>query len=219
MIKTKNIFWYKEFDIQAQLPDNWVDLIMNVALQNAVAKTLISSSITSREISKNEQIPVLTVGGHTINEELPWLNKLYTGLIRDKAQTFTSEPVSIAKNIKYAINLNIQKGSMMRYECHVDSNPIAALLYVTSHPPGTGGELVVSSDPSARGIKAIQQNATCIYPKSGTLVFFDGRHFPHYVAPLTNESDIRVVVAMNLYTDSAPETSRPADLSKHLGID
>ncbi len=212
-------FWYKEFDASADLPAGWQRAIFEVAEQDAKFKVLVASSVTSRELTTHVRIPVFTVGGRVVQSRLPWLLDLYRGRFRDIAQTLTSEVVSVAADLRYAVNLNVQRGTDMRYECHVDSNPIEGLLYVTDHPPGKGGELVVAKDTRARGEEAIARDATRIYPKAGKLVFFDARAHPHFVAPLTGPLDERVVVAMNFYVPSCPESSRPADLNSHLGIE
>ena len=61
------------------------------------------------------------------------------------------ENLCVAEDERYAINIKLQKGKKMRYECHVDSNPI--LLYLTENPEGNRGELVVSLDYLAKGHK------------------------------------------------------------------
>lgn len=211
-------FWYKEFDVSDHLPLGWQKMILDVAQEDAKFKVLVASSVTSRELTTQVRIPVFTVGGKLLSSRLPWLLDLYRGPFRDIAQTLTNEVVSVADDLRYAVNLNVQRGTEMRYECHVDSNPIEGLLYVTDQPPGRGGELVVAKDTQARGEDAIAHNATRIHPKAGKLVFFDARAHPHFVAPLTAPLDERVVVAMNYYVPSCPESSRPADLNQHLGI-
>jgi 2OG-Fe(II) oxygenase superfamily len=104
----------------------------------------------------------------------------------------------------------------MRYECHVDSNPLEGLLYVTDHPPGTGGELVVSNRGDVPTAEEVDRDATLIYPVAGHLVFFNGSCHSHYVRPLIAEDGVRVVAAMNYYTPSLPESARPPDLNRHL---
>jgi len=69
------------------------------------------------------------------------------------------------------------------------------------------------------GVGEVDQNASRIYPNSGHLIFFDARKHSHYVAPLVSLDAMRVVVAMNFYTPSCPESARPADLDAHLGLD
>lgn len=212
-------FWYREFDVASQLPTGWRQSILDTASREVKQKRLIASSVTSRELTSDAEIEVLTIGGRTVRQKLPWLFDLYATLFRDLAQGLTTEIVSVARDDRYAVNLNVQRGNQMRYECHVDSNPIEGLLYVTTHPRGAGGDLVVASDSLARGVEAISLSATRIYPEAGKLVFFDARFHPHFVAPLVSEDELRVVVAMNYYVPSCPESARPADLNRHLGIE
>jgi len=104
----------------------------------------------------------------------------------------------------------------MRFECHVDSNPLTGLLFCTDHLPGAGGELVFGHDPSAADVGAIEQDCSVIRPHAGHLIFFDGRRHPHYARPLTSESEVRIAAVMNFYTESCPESTRPAELNHHL---
>lgn len=211
-------FRWREFHVENLLPTGWQESILQVARAQSKAKVIVPTSVTSREASRSLQIPVLTVGGVQTRQQLPWLFDLYRGLFRTLGQLTVSEPISIATDDRYAVNLNVQIGEGMRYECHVDSNPLEGLLYVTSHPPGSGGELVVANSCSAMGVEEVSADCERLHPISGTLVFFDGRKHPHYVAPLNSRSAIRVVVAMNYYTSSCPESARPLDLNRHLGL-
>ncbi len=212
-------FKWHEFHVHHLLPLGWQEMILDVARAQSRAKVIVPTSVTSREASKALQIPVLTVGGLQTKQQLPWLYDLYAGFFRALGQTTVDEPVSIAADDRYAINLNVQLGDSMRYECHVDSNPLEGLLYVTSHPAGRGGELVVANNCEAIGVEEVATDCERLHPVSGTLVFFDARKHPHYVAPLKKPGDIRVVVAMNFYTVSCPESARPADLNQHLGLE
>ena len=38
-----------------------------------------------------------------------------------------------ARDKRYGIVLNVQRGTTMRFECHVDSNPLTGLLFYTDH--------------------------------------------------------------------------------------
>ena len=104
----------------------------------------------------------------------------------------------------------------MRFECHVDSNPLTGLLFGTDHPAGAGGELVFAHDPAAADVDAVERDCSVIRPHAGHLIFFDGRHHPHYARPLISESDMRIVAVMNFYTESCPESTRPPELNRHL---
>ena len=209
-------FTWHCYDLRSELPKGWQEDVAQVAERSAAARTLMPTSVTSREQSADISIPVLTVPGSTVREELPWLFGLYHSRFRDLAQALTAEPVSVATDIRYGINLNVQRGSMMRYECHVDSNPIQGMLYFTYHPPGTGGELVVSNRGDVSGKEAVDADASRIYPVAGHLVLFDARHHTHYVRGTESGSGLRVAAAMNFYTPSSPEANRPKDLNRHL---
>lgn len=207
------------FDLNSELPPSWAESVLEVARSHAKARELTPTSVTSREASTDLRLRVLTVGGRLVKETLPWLDTLYRTRILELAQAISREKVHPAEDQRYGLNLNVQMGGAMRYECHVDSNPVEGLLYVTTHPPETGGELVVSNLGDVAGIEQVNLDASRIYPVSGHLVFFDARHHSHYVEPLRDSDGIRVVVAMNFYTPSWPETSRPADLNQHLGLE
>jgi len=217
-MRTPLLWW--SYDLRPELPSGWREAIVAVAENRARGRELVPISVTSREDGgASARIPVLTVGGLTLRQELPWLHELYQSRFRELAQTISSEAVSCAEDPRYGINLNIQRGRQMRYECHVDSNPIEGLLYVTDHPPGSGGETVFSNLGDVPTRADVDQDATRIHPVAGQLVFFDARRHSHYVAELAADSDLRVVLAMNFYTPSTPESSRPPDLNRHLGLE
>jgi len=121
-----------------------------------------------------------------------------------------------ARDHRYGIVLNVQRGTEMRFECHIDSNPLTGLLFCTDHLAGAGGELVFAHDPDATDVEAIEQDRSVIRPHAGHLIIFDGRRFPHYARPLVSASDVRIVAVMNFYTESYPESTRPRDLNLHL---
>jgi hypothetical protein len=203
-------------DVCAALPSGWVDRIRQLARERAEHRELVPTSVTSREDAAVRAVPVLTVAGDEIALELPWLQELYEHLFREIAEAVFAQPVATASVSSYGINLNIQRGSSMRYESHVDSNPISGLLYVTNHPPGCGGELVVANRGDVRGIEHIEQDCSRVHPVAGHLVLFNAQRHSHYVAPLTKAADERIAVVMNFYTAASPESDRPDDLSQHL---
>jgi hypothetical protein len=121
-----------------------------------------------------------------------------------------------ARDDRYGVVLNVQHGTGMRFECHVDSNPLTGLLFCTDHPAGAGGELVFAHDLAAVDIDAVNRDCSVIRPQAGHLIFFDGRRHPHYARPLVSGSEVRVVAVMNFYTESFPESTRPLELNRHL---
>ena len=120
------------------------------------------------------------------------------------------ERVTAAADERYGVVLNVQQGTTMRFECHVDSNPLTGLLFFTDH--SSGGELVIAHDPAASDIQAVERDCSVIRPHAGHLIFFDARRHPHYARPLVSEACTRVVAVMNFYTESFPESTRPAEL-------
>lgn len=209
-------FGWHTFDVRGMLPLGWERQLADVAERYSLVRELVPLSVTSREAPSVAAIPVLVVEGAPVATGAPWLHKLYLTRFRELAQVTFGEDVHVAGELRHAVNLNVQRGASMRYECHVDSNPIGALLYATTHPPGTGGELVVSNAGDVCGTAAIDADCSRIHPVAGHLVLFDARRHSHYVAALRDHSAERIVVAMNYYTPSCPESERPADLSGHL---
>ena len=119
-----------------------------------------------------------------------------------------------AHDDRYGMVLNVQRGTTMRFECHVDSNPLTrhAVLHGSRGRRRTGDRARCDGD----GHRAVERDCSVIRPHAGHLIFFDGRRHPHYARPLTVPSDMRVVAVMNFYTESCPESTRPRELNKHL---
>lgn len=203
------------FEVSNLLPEGWQDEVCDVARRRAVQKTLRPTSVTSRETNPTGVL-VSTVEGRMINNHLPWLSQLYRREFCDLVTRCTTEDVTIAKNPQYAINLNVQVGHRMRYECHVDSVPLVGNLYCTTHCPGDGGELVIARNRNALGPEDVDSDCIVIYPNAGLFVVFDGRTNPHYVRPLDATNALRVVATMCFYTNTCPESTRPNDLETHL---
>lgn len=209
-------FTWHEMDAKPWLHPSWQHDIISVCTNHMRHRLLTAASVTSRELRPTDQIPTAGVNGHIIKAHLPWLYDLYRGPFLQAASKFFRCTAVCAVNDLYAINLNVQQGPRMRYECHVDSNPIEGLLYVTTNPQETGGELVVSHNEHALGPHEISKDCARIRPVAGKMLFFDARRFPHYVTALKHSAAVRIVVAMNYYTPTCTEADRPADLNRHL---
>jgi len=211
-----DFFHWRAFDVSRLLHDGWADELVEVASKHARRRELRPPHVTSREDSSTKRLTIRGVSATIVRTELPWLEGLYRGLFRDMAQVREGLPVSCAQGERHTVVLNVQLGGDMRYESHVDTNPIQGLLYATSHPEGAGGELVVCANQNARRREDVDSDPIVIYPQKGQLIFFDGRSHAHYIRPLASPDDIRVAVAMNYYVASWPETRRPADLDDYL---
>jgi|GEM_PF-4570848 len=82
------------------------------------------------------------------------------------------------------MSINLQRGITRDPIVHVDSIPLEGLLCVTSHPKGTGGEIVFENPEKRRAQEQSTAECKSLYMKSGELTFFNGSRREHYVRPL-----------------------------------
>lgn len=209
-------FSWISFDVSSLLPPGWRDDVHQVVTTRTQLHRLQPSSVTSREAADVEEVDFATVLSADVQHGLPWLWRLYHDEFYDFARRSCREGVHLASRDPLKMTLNVQHGRSMRYECHVDTNPISGLLYLTTHHAGEGGELVVGLDPDAANVEEVDAKCAVIHPTAGHLIFFDARTAPHYVRPLADDSAVRVVAVLNYYIDSWPESQRPPDLDAHL---
>lgn len=187
---------------------------MRMAAVDADFRDFPRTPVLSREGPDVRYIARGRVHAPRVREDLPWLHQLYRGDFLELAREACEEKVSPAGDDRYGVVLNVQRGTRMRFECHVDSNPLTGLLFCTDHV--NGGELVFAHDAAAASIDDVERDCSVVRPSAGHLIFFDARRYPHYVRPLANLSDMRVVAVMNYYTESCPESTRPPELNRHL---
>jgi hypothetical protein len=212
---TPRSFGWTTFDLTSSLPEGWQRDIRRAA---AVAdfREFPRTPVLSREAGYVMHISRGRVHADQVRVSLPWLYQHYRGRFLQLAREVCPEPVVPTLDDRYGIVLNVQRGTGMRFECHVDSNPLTGLLFCTDHPAGAGGELVFAHCQAAADVDALERDCSVIRPRAGHLIFFDGRRHPHYARPLLSESALRVVAVMNFYTDSCPESTRPQELNRHL---
>ena len=201
--------------VSHMLPTTWATDLAYIAGRFARERKLVPGSVTSREDSNVRSRPVFIVDGHRLRKAAPWLFEAYRTHFLEIARRAVSGDVHIARNDLYAVNLNVQYGNKMVYECHVDSNPVQGVLYTASIPVEVGGALVVARDQSANSIDEVERNCDEIQPREGELLIFDARAWPHYVRSVS-EPHVRIAVTMNFYTEDCPESTRPDDLDRHL---
>lgn len=216
-MQTDKTFSYAKFNVSNILPDNWQNTIIKLCNRYSQNGELAANSVTSKEFDSRTILDIKYIPGEVILKKLRWLFNLYRNEFYSLASKYSSETIYCANDIRHALNFNIQVGNEMRYECHVDSNPISCILNCTSHPMGDGGELIVSNDINSIGIDEIESDCQIIIPESGNFLIFDGRYHPHYVRPLIRSEGLRIILGMNYYTDECPESFRPSDLDCHLG--
>jgi len=207
-------FFWTTFDVTNRLPVGWRQTV-GATGASADFRKFPRTPILSREAEHVAHISRGRLHADQVRQGLPWLSSLYRGAFLGLAEKACAERVRPARDNRYGVVLNIQRGTGMRFECHVDSNPLTGLLFCTDHPAG-GGELVFAHDPAAADIETVDRDCTVIRPHAGHLVFFDGRRHPHYARPLADPADMRIVAVMNFYTESCPESTRPRELNRHL---
>ena len=209
-------FWWTTFDVSGMFPPHWRTDVRKTAI-DADFRDFPRTPVISREAADVDRIPRGRVHADQVRSGIPWLPQLYRSGFLELAQRVAGKyPVQAAGDERYGVVLNVQHGAEMRFECHVDSNSLTALLFFTDHGPGTGGELVIANDSNATSMAAIDRSCSVLRPQAGHLIFFDGRRHPHYVRPLVSDTDIRIVAVMNYYTDTGPEWARPPELNRHL---
>jgi hypothetical protein len=208
-------FRWMTFDLTSGLPGDWQRDIEAVAGE-ADFREFPRTPGLSREGEHVTAISRGRVHAYRVRLRLPWLYRFYRDWFLELARQACAEHVEPALDDRYGIVLNVQRGTTMRFECHVDSNPLTGLLFCTDHLMQGGGELVFGHDPAAASVEAVERDCSVIRPHAGHLIIFDGRRYPHYARPLAAESDLRVTAVMNFYTESWPESTRPAELNQHL---
>lgn len=174
------------FDVTSLLPEDWREDVAAVAAE-ANFRAYRRTPILSREAADVTHVTFGRVHPSTMQHYLPWLYKLYRSEFLELAERAWAEPIKPAMDDRYSVRLNVQRGTMMRFECHVDSNPVTGLLFFTGHPAG-GGELMVGQDPDAIGIEEVERNGSAIVPQAGQLIFYDGKTYPHYTRALAGEA-------------------------------
>jgi|SRR6185437_8223225 hypothetical protein len=206
-------FRWTTFDLSDWLPASWQEDV-RAATMNADVRGFPRTPVLTRESPEVQHIPRGRVHADQVRDHMPWLYKAYRDEFLELASEVSTECVNAAHDERYGVVLNVQRGTEMRFECHVDSNPLTGLLFFTDHQ--AGGELVVAHDQAAEGLMAVERSCSVIRPHAGHLIFFDARKYPHYARPLTAKSDTRVVAVMNYYTRSCQESNRPPGLNRHL---
>jgi hypothetical protein len=208
-------FRWTTYDVTDLLPGNWRSDVLAVAV-DADFRDFPRTPPLTREAPDVSHVSRGRVHADQARLRLPWLDALYRSEFLELANhAWAPESVMTAADRRYGLVLNVQRGGTSdRFECHIDSNPLTGLLFLTDHQEG--GEMAFARDPAAVGREAIDRDCSIIWPHAGYLAFFDARLHPHYTRPLASPSDIRVLAAMNFYTGSSPESQRPKALNTHL---
>jgi hypothetical protein len=170
------------------LPVDWQQQVMELSDAFSKRYHLDGKHASSREPEGTEGMDVYMVEGDVVFQKANWLYNLYANELLTLANNTLIEEYVISDNLISSVTFNSLRGRGGRYELHVDSNPLTGLLFATTHPKGTGGELV------------FREKDTPIYinPVCGDFILFDARNIPHEVLPLLNEG-VRISIPMNYF--------------------
>jgi hypothetical protein len=135
--------------------------------------------------------------------EWPVLSGLYAG-VRAMASLVANAELSLSPYgpMGSVVRLMDQPGD--RDDWHYDSNPISAVLYLSSHPESVG-------DGQLDWMQSDGGGHYTIWPEPGDLIVFMGRKILHRVPPLLAKGTTRVACVFNLYP--------PGDLWRPFSLD
>jgi len=128
-------FRWTTFDVNDLLPPGWQREVGSLAA-DADFRLFPRTPNLSREATDVSRISRGRVHADQVRDRLPWLHELYHGAFLELAREAWTEPVATARDERYDVVLNVQRGTSMRFECHVDSNPLTGLLFFTDHEAG-----------------------------------------------------------------------------------
>lgn len=185
------------------LPNGWSDEILTAAEGIAQRVFLHGHAEDSREPQNTAGTDYYVVPGDLIRTKLPWLYNLYEQDLCEVVSSLVGRRMKLSRSVRLGVNINVVKGHNARYEWHVDSSPVSAVLFATTHGDGHGGELAIRM-PDAL-IK--------ISPQAGSLVVFNGR-LAHSVLPLV-QGGARVSVPMIFFYDDFEEADT-TELEEYL---
>src|SRR5262249_51612862 len=110
-------FRWITFDVTGLLPKGWQRSVREVA-RHADIRHFPRTPLLTREAAHVRSIKRGRVYAHQVREALPWLYQLYHGTLRDLAEDAWREPIEAARDDRYGVVINVQRGTDMRFECH-----------------------------------------------------------------------------------------------------
>lgn len=152
---------FHDIDMSALLSESRKKVLLDAIRTNAVAKNLTLKHSTCRELEVSS-IPFVYCSGKPLEEEIPWLKEFYQKDVISTVRSALQRDIEPIEGMAQAITAHVL-GHGMRFECHVDSYPTTANLYLQCPP--TGGELAVAPAADTRGYEEIVSKATLLTPK------------------------------------------------------
>ena len=118
-------FQWITFDVNGLLPPRWQEDVRELAIDADFHK-FPKTPVVSREAAHVTHISRGRVHADQVRLRLSWLHELYTHEFLELAREAWTECAVPAHDSRYGLVLNVQRGTSMRFECHVDSNPLTA---------------------------------------------------------------------------------------------
>lgn len=212
--------------LEGQIGLNWKEEIIRVIKDGSLNLRTPDGHYTNREEGNHASFGLLTAEGDDIARRVPGVWELYKGQFMTMMQQALPEEVEPLKSYDdpdlalegYAQLPTVRPSEdiQFRMEAHVDMRYTAVLVIDAPEDETAGGALVIGSNPNARNVEEINQDATKILHKPGTLLCFSrGREFPHYTEEVTSSNADRIVISLNYPV--ASETREAAnDLLLHI---
>lgn len=178
---------------------------MIVGTAAALAERVVSKGRGPGSLEPEETagLDYRVVKGSAIHDRRPELWNLAHEIV-----TYTSTVLGLVELVDHrdsAVNINVIMGLGARYEKHVDSNPVTAVLFVNTVPREFGGALKCH---------LFSEGASEIQPGEGMLVVLTGDSIAHEVLPLTRHTT-RVSLVVSMKWAGQPYNRDP-QLDRHL---
>ena len=133
-------FRWTTFDLTSSLSRDWQQEIAATAA-DADFREFPRTPILSREGRDVQRVYRGRVHAAAVRTTCPGCMGSTGGDSSTSHESLADQPVMAAHDDRYGVVLNVQRGTKMRFECHVDSNPLPTCCSSLIIWPG-GGELL-----------------------------------------------------------------------------
>ena len=126
--------------------------LLKAIRESVKARFMTFQHNTCREHEGVKSIPAIYCSGLSLSKKIEWIENFYTNQITKVVSTTLGREVKPINDIGRAITVQVI-GHGMRIECHIDTYPTAANLYLQTAP--RGGKLAISPNRNTKGYQNI----------------------------------------------------------------
>lgn len=130
--------------------------------------------------------------GNRVQREFPSLFGAYAGW-QAMLRAVLGEAVEISIYDRSGVNVRVYHGAGAEHGWHLDTQPITALLYLTTHADEGATEVHPADNPEGP--------VTALLPVAGSMLLMQGRRCLHRAAPISGKEP-RIAVPLNYYTET-----------------